>query len=1743
MRENLLKNQPTWGLRRAQGTGQKSATTATLTKVILVLLTMFLLPSAGWGEGNEYISSTFSGINLGQGEGSGPISYNSAKATTSTTDASPSRIEQGSTATGWDMKNLSANYSICTGANNATSSETNFVLRPIDRGQANTITFTLESQFGINGKFVKAEIIYSYSYIKSITANAIKNAGSSIISIANSNIPFTCSESGTAEATTGTITANASDYSNMVFANNKIDLSFTVTTAAVQSGIPSFTISEIKLYFEDVTEQPFNIWVNGTSLTGQNITTFLDGKLGYTQPQGGNPAILYLKGTTDIQSISTTLKNLEIRLSGENKITASSVGNGIRSSQSSDDGTLTFTTEPGGSLIIESTGASVIRGFGKCTGNLETHEPYNITNYGTNGVYYYLSTNSVGTDTTTIKWLKITEAQTYPLWIAGTQVTESNNGNVLGDSKVSFTPAEENTLATLTLSGANIIGGVDWSGSDNLTIELNGEENSITNMDGDVLKNSNVSTPHPSLLFTKAKNATSGRLTLTTSPNPQFKTIAEFGSHTGLYDLGETENEEVKTRVITSSLLSGGSGTSGDPFKITSAQDLKDFATYINNGVLSNEYFSLENDIDCEELTDFMPIGIFRGTFSGGTTENHTIKNLIINSQASEVGLFGRVGADGSHAVIENLTLLNCKISGGNSTGAIAGILVYGSEIKNCIVNSSTITCSNSAGTAYTGGIVGENVNSTISYCQVSSSTITAISDNNSSATTITAGGIAGFNEGGDINNCEVKGSTKAISNFPNKPDMYIYAGAVIGSNNSANENTTTQANVYESTVTTTAKGVEYKDQAQRGIGKEDGSCYDIPNQVMMAGTKKVTISATLSNGTLSLGEMANTYYLAESDASTGQLLALYVLPESAVSLVASSEEGYKPTFKLSNNNVAVTPKEFENSSRTIQFNFEMPADDVTATIAFARDLGSTLYTLKTDKEAYTYTGKGIEPRISLTISTDSQNPVTVTLSKDTDFEIQKCMKDVDGTFTPIFEEDGKTPKTPVDAGSYQVYISGIGSYTGEAELEFSIEKATTDECLWFYHLVDGKVETVLSVEEATYGTAYDAPKLKNPLNLAVTLSCNAENGSNGTASDVATIDANGNLTILKAGTVYVYAVTEGNENYEAGEVHYQLDIEKGSLENVTITEIDDQVYTGTAIEPELAVTTRDGTSVTTDDYGIGYTPDNTNVGEVTITLTATEGSEKFTGSTTVTFNIIPPTPTIAFDHTKTYLNTDKIEISIDETYATSSVTAGITNTIYYSWDENPVTGTEYSEGGVAAQTGTLTAWVSATKSGATYESEKTTQAFTVKKDIASCTVTLPENTTYTGAAFVPVVAPNGTTTTLTEGTDYTVSYQKVAGETATDVESMIDAGTYKITITGKGNYGGTKEISEFQIAQARLEDAAISKLIVGDKEYTSEVDKVIEIPYTGEAIQPEVVVIFNDGTVTVDASEYTVSYGNNTEVSTTTLASVTVTSTGKNFITGTSTSQEFKIVPASVTISAEAQTVTYNAEQQAYTGASVDNENVTLGIAYYTSEEDRTNALNALTGAPTDAGTYYVSVTLNEESQQRYTAEPANVTFTIAQLDISEAVITLDNEELTYNGEEQSVTVEKVMVGDIEVAAEYYEVSGNSGTEARNYTLTVTAKLKNSDGSDFKNNFTRSAEKAWKINHRTASAEELGFKSETQTASTYYNSDEDFNLPEGYVGYIITGINGNSVTTQRVSYIPKGVAVLVEKGQSSEPA
>lgn len=137
--------------------------------------------------------------------------------------------------------------------------------------------------------------------------------------------------------------------------------------------------------------------------------------------------------------------------------------------------------------------------------------------------------------------------------------------------------------------------------------------------------------------------------------------------------------------------------------------------------------------------------------------------------------------------------------------------------------------------------------------------------------------------------------------------------------------------------------------------------------------------------------------------------------------------------------------------------------------------------------------------------------------------------------------------------------------------------------------------------------------------------------------------------------------------------------------------------------------------------------------------------------------------------------------------------------------------------------------------------------------------VTLADGTlTYNGreqTKEVSGVAVNGKT--LVQGTDYTISGNKGT-----------DAGTYTLTVTGKGNYRGTASVS-FAIAGRSLADGMVS---------------IAPGPYyhTGNAVTPAVTV--KDGsTVLASGADYTVRYQDNTSAGT-----ATVTVTGKGNYTGT---------------------------------------------------------------------------------------------------------------------------------------------------------------------------------------------------------------------------------------------------------------
>lgn len=241
---------------------------------------------------------------------------------------------------------------------------------------------------------------------------------------------------------------------------------------------------------------------------------------------------------------------------------------------------------------------------------------------------------------------------------------------------------------------------------------------------------------------------------------------------------------------------------------------------------------------------------------------------------------------------------------------------------------------------------------------------------------------------------------------------------------------------------------------------------------------------------------------------------------------------------------------------------------------------------------------------------------------------------------------------------------------------------------------------------------------------------------------------------------------------------------------------VDDVTFTPTG-SPDSFTTFLEG-NVTITGFGRGMASANINAPE----------TRNFTVlSDTIGFmmEVVPPAPTIAFDETKTYLNSDKVTISLP-----TSLTGNQNATIKYSWDEScePGNGNNYTDDGVTlnAGTNTLYAWVrynGATADDAVY-SERVSQVFTVKTDIDQFAVKdmIATDSTYTGSAIEPTFTlydAKEPTNTLSAD-NYDVRIEKFVDETTgySVVTSVLDAGTYKVYAVGKGDtYGGEKLIYE----------------------------------------------------------------------------------------------------------------------------------------------------------------------------------------------------------------------------------------------------------------------------------------------------------------------------------------------------------
>ena len=216
-----------------------------------------------------------------------------------------------------------------------------------------------------------------------------------------------------------------------------------------------------------------------------------------------------------------------------------------------------------------------------------------------------------------------------------------------------------------------------------------------------------------------------------------------------------------------SAQFSGGTGTSEDPYIITTDVELAQLATLVNAGNTDYNaaHYKLANNIDLsaygEGFNDgkgWIPIGTylypddnpFRGTFDGN---EKIITGLFINNQGiGYVGLFGHVLALTENA-FRNIGLEGVNIRGHQRVGGLVGnIRSYDRMIgiSNCYTTGTVFGQSERVG-----GIVGSTELTAISNCY-------SLADVSGASAYV--GGIVGLHYNTHITNCYAAGSVTAVN-------------------------------------------------------------------------------------------------------------------------------------------------------------------------------------------------------------------------------------------------------------------------------------------------------------------------------------------------------------------------------------------------------------------------------------------------------------------------------------------------------------------------------------------------------------------------------------------------------------------------------------------------------------------------------------------------------------------------------------------------------------------------------------------------------------------------------------------------------------------------------------------------------------------------------------------------------------------------------------------------------------------
>ena len=211
---------------------------------------------------------------------------------------------------------------------------------------------------------------------------------------------------------------------------------------------------------------------------------------------------------------------------------------------------------------------------------------------------------------------------------------------------------------------------------------------------------------------------------------------------------------------------------------------------------------------------------------------------------------------------------------------------------------------------------------------------------------------------------------------------------------------------------------------------------------------------------------------------------------------------------------------------------------------------------------------------------------------------------------------------------------------------------------------------------------------------------------------------------------------------------------------DVEIADIEDQIYTGSPITPDISAVYNGKALVKDKDYTLSYSK-NTAAGTATVTIT---GKGNFTGSTQIRFKIVEVHDISVSDIPNMVVDYGERPTPIPE--VTVDGKKGVRGTDFtISWD--------YSKAPACK------ANVRIKVTG-----ETITRPFALKYDINSVKVSDIGDMTATGSAIEPEITVKAGSIVLMEGTHYTLSFA-----------DNVNEGTATVTITGINNFTGSREV------------------------------------------------------------------------------------------------------------------------------------------------------------------------------------------------------------------------------------------------------------------------------------------------------------------------------------------------------------